>query len=341
MKIAIIGLPQSGRTSLWQTLARGHIGKKDNIAMVKIPDERLLKIAELISSKKVTHIEIELHDTIGDITRGGSIYSEIQGVDGLIIVIRGFDGGFGAADPVADAQKIIDSLIITDASIVETRIKTLVTDIQKGRSPDERRIMERDLVSFRKFAEILDSGKLLRDFELSQNDKKLLANHGFHTGKPWLIIINTEDTCDVSGNEKIGKISGSSLIGFPVKLVTEIDELEPDEADAFCKELGIPENIVDRTILHLKDALGLIEFYTGNDKEARAWTIPVGTIAQEAAGKIHTDIARGFIRAEIIKWDKLIEAGGYVEARAKAFLRIEGKEYVMQDGDYVAFRFNV
>jgi len=341
MKIAVIGLPQSGRTTLLHTLARGHFGKKDNIAMLKIPDERLLKIAELVSSAKVTHIEIELHDTIGDITRGGSIYSEIQGVDGLIIVIRGFDGGFGAPNPVVDAQKIIDSLIITDASIVETRIKSLTTDIQKGRSPDERRIMERDLVSYQKFAEILDSGKLLRDCELSQNDKKLLANHGFHTGKPWLIIINTEDTCDVSGNEKIGKISGSSLVGFPIKLVTELDKLEPDESDAFCCELGIPVNIIDRTILNLKETLGLIEFYTGNNKEARAWSIPVGTTALDAAGKIHTDIARGFIRAEIIGWEELIEVGGYAEARAKAYLRIEGKDYVMQDGDYVAFRFNV
>ncbi|MCD6594885.1 DUF933 domain-containing protein [bacterium] len=341
MRFAIIGLPQCGRTTVWKALSGGHTGHSENIAAVKLPDERLMKIADVVNAKKITQIELEFQDTVGDITHGGTIFSDIQGAFGLIIVLRGFDCGFGTPNPIDDARNIRENLILFDLSATETRINSLNAEIGKPHSKDDRKIIEKNLETLKKFADILNDGKLVGELALDENEKKLARNQGLLTAKKWFAIVNTEDSCESLDMEKFGSILGENISVIPAKFILELAELELDEAKSFMDELDIPKNIIDKTLRDIYEKFGFIEFYTGNEKEARAWSIPKGTIAVDAAGKIHSDIGRGFIRAEIVSWDKFIEAGGYAQARTKAYFRIEGKEYAMQDGDYVAFRFNV
>ena len=341
MRFAIIGLPQCGRTTVWKTLSGGHIGHKENIAVVKLPDERLFKIAEVVNAKKITQIELEFQDTIGDITRGGTIFSDIQGADGLIIVLRGFDEGFGEPDILNDAKSIRENLILFDLSAIETRTSSITAEMKKPHSKDEAKILEKNLEVLKKFGEVLNNGKLIAELALDDDERKLARNQGLLTAKKMFAIVNTEDSCEIPNGDDLGSMFGENVAVIPAKFLLELADIQPDEAQAFMDELNIPKDIIDRTLRDIYERFGFIEFYTGNEKEARAWSIPKGTIAVDAAGKIHSDIGRGFIRAEIVSWDKFIEAGGYAQARAKAYFRVEGKEYVMQDGDYVAFRFNV
>ncbi len=341
MRVVILGLPQSGRTMLWKMLSGEHIGHKENLSVVKLPDYRLYKIAEIYNSKKIFPIEIELQDSIGDIFHGGAIFSDTQGANGIIITVRGFDGGFGKPVPDVDAQKIADSLRLYDASSLETRRKTLDKDRKKGHSREERRQFDMELSTIEKFTKLLEENKNIRSEELSEYEWKIARNQGFLTAKPWLVVLATEEPADEKSLNEVSKILDAPTIWLATKLEREFLELEPDEAAMFREELQIPENMLDNILLSLYDAMNFIEFYTGNEKDARAWAIKNGTTAIEAADKIHSDISRGFIRAEIIQWDKLVEVGGYDAAKAKSMLRVEGKDYVMQDGDYAYFRFNV
>ncbi|MCD6418095.1 DUF933 domain-containing protein [bacterium] len=341
MRVPIIGLSQSGRTTLRKALSGEHTGHRENLSVVKMPDYRLEEIARIYNSKKVFYIEVELQDTIGDITKGGAIFSDLQGADALIVSIRGFDGGFGEPDVVGDAQKVADAIRIFDMSIIETKTNTLEREIQKGHSQEERRLLEMELSAVKKFSKILEDGKNIRDEELSDFERKISRNQGFLTAKPMLAVITSEEMVEKSMLDGVSKILGTKTIFVPSKLELELAELDEEEAKMFRDELKIPENTIDDALLSLKDAMGIIEFYTGNEKDAHAWAIRRGTTAIEAAGKIHSDIERGFIRAEIVGWKELVEAGGYNAAKAKSLIRIEGKNYVMQDGDYAYFRFNV
>ncbi len=341
MKVAIVGLPQSGRTTTWRALARKNAGR-ENTATIKLPDDKLMAIAHTVKARKITHVEVELIDTIGDISKGGSIISEMQGVDLLLLVIRAFDGGYGTPTLIDDARKLAEAFIINDSAIIETRMATLKKDIPR-RSHEERRQLEEQLHTLEFFASKLESGELIRNIvgSLDENGVALTRNFGFLTGKRWLFVANTEDDVKNGGCEQLAQIYNCNAISFPAGIHAEFAELDEEEGASFAAEFGVEFAAPDKVLLAMKEALDIIEFYTGNEKEARGWAITRGTRAQDAAGKIHTDIGRGFIRAEIVSCDKFLEAGGYAEARAKAFFRVEGKDYIMQDGDYVSFRFNV
>lgn len=341
MRIAITGLPQSGRTTLWTILSAGHVGHRDNLSVVKMPDYRLAELARVESSKKITPIEVELIDTIGSIIKGGAIFPELQATDAIMIVLRGFDAGFGTADPIGDAQKLKDAMILFDVSAVNTRMRTLENDIQKGRSQDERRRLENELAALQKFAEILKANGRIYTLEMSESERKTANNQGLLTAKSWLTIISTEEPAAQNMLEEISKILDAPVIWLATKLEQEFCELKPEEADMFRTEMQIPAGMVENTILALKDAMNIIEFYTANEREAHAWAIRRGTTALEAAAKIHTDIARGFIRAELIDVEELIKINGYATARTRKMFRVEGKDYIMQDGHFVEFRFNV
>jgi len=341
MRIAITGLAQSGRTTLWELLSAGHTGHRDNISSIKLPDARLEQIARVSRSGKTTALELELVDTRGDIAKGGTIFSELQGADGFIITIRGFDAGFGKPEPVSDAKKFMDAFILHDSAAIETRIKTLESDMKKGRTADERRQLELEIASLRKFSEILEQNGNLRMVDMPEHEQKIVRNQGLFVAIPRLAVVCTEETASQDILRQVSSVMNSPCIWLATKLEMELLELAPDEAALFRKEMAIPENAVMDTLTSLRNALQLVEFYTANEKEAHAWAIHCGATAVEAAAKIHTDIARGFIRAEVISCDKFIEAGGYAEARAKNYFRIEGKDYIIQDGDFIQFRFNV
>jgi ribosome-binding ATPase len=341
MRLPIIGLPQSGRTTLWHALSGGHSSGKDNVSTIKIPDQRLMDIAQVCQAKKITPIEFELQDTIGDISKGGAIFSDLQGADGLIVCIRAFDGGFGKFEPARDAKRILESLVLFDSAALESRIANIHKDSGKGKTIDDRRHLEAEINSLLHFQKTLESEQPLRLLEKNEMESKLAKNQGLLTAKDWIVILSSEEPIDTETLNLVSQTLHSPVIWLATKLETEIEELSEEECTVFREELCIPAGMIDKTLLAIKDAMNIIQFYTGNEKEARSWAILRGTIAQDAAGKIHTDIARGFIRAEIVSWDKFIEAGGYAQARAKAYFRVEGKEYPMQDGDYVSFRFNI
>ncbi len=340
MRIAIAGLPQSGRTTVWKALSRGHIGH-EHVSVVKLPDERLHSIAEVVKSVKTTPMEIELMDTIGDIDKHGIVFSDLQGADGIIFVLRAFDAGFGEPNPLSDAEKIRDTIILFDARSVETRMKSRETYIQEGYHKEQRPQMESELLSLKKIAHSLDRNEFVRFRNLSELEQKLARNQGLISMKNWLVILNIEENADAAIADKVAKILDAPVISLAGQLELELSELSPDEEKLFRQEMGIPDNAVENVLTTLMKSMELIEFYTANNREARAWAIRKGTIAIDAAAKIHTDMARGFIRAEVINWKTFVEAGGYHEAKSKSLFRIEGKEYIVQDGDVIQFRFNV
>lgn len=341
MRVAILGLPQSGRTMLWHILSSGHESKHDRMSTVKLPDERLERIATAANSKKLVYPEFEIVDTVGDVVKGGAIFSQLQRADALIIVVRGFDAGFGEPVPKVDAQKIANALRRFDASAIETRTKTLENDIKKGHNADERRTMEMELSTLRSFSETIESGADIRDDDMSDFAERVMRNQGLLTAKPRLIVLSTEGQPNEDELAQLEGIFSARAIWLATKLEQELRELEPDDAKAFRVELGIPDGMVERTLLSLRDAAGLVEFYTANEREARGWAIRKGSTALDAAAKVHTDMARGFIRAEVIPWNEFVESGGYAQAKKESRIRIVGKEYVVNDGDLIQFRFNV
>ncbi len=340
MRAAILGLPQSGRTTVWRALSAGHWAQHGNVAVVPMPDHRLPEIARAAGSKKVTPVRVELVDTVGDLSRGGAIYSELQGADGIIVVVRGFDGGFGEPTPKSDARTIRESLVLFDASAVETRMNTVRAELSKGRPQSERKELEQELGVLESFADHLARGGLLRDVASGDLAALVAKNQGLLTAKPWLGVINVDEG-GTNALDDVAEALSSPAVALPAKLELELRELEPEEAKAFRGELGVPEDCVDGVLRALVDALGAVVFYTANENEARAWLVPKGTKAIDAAAKIHSDIARGFIRAEVVSWEDFVRCGGYANARAENLIRLVGKDYVVGDGDLILFRFNV
>ncbi len=341
MQIAVIGLPQSGKTTVLETISSGHISHRENIATVKVPDSPLEKIGEVMGSKKITPVEIEFLDTVGDISKGGAIFSEIQGVFGIIIVLRGFDGGFGEPNPTEDARKIRKAIVDFDRSAIETRINSLSSEINKRASGNQRQQMEKDLQILHKFSTELKEGKFIREFCSHDLEKKLARNQGLISAKPWFTIVNSEEKCSLENEDEISSILRSNVSIFPAKLLLELKELTPEESSAFMDEFDIQQNIIEQLIYEIIDWFGFVKFYTANERESHAWIVPAGTSALKAAGKIHSDIQKGFIRAEIIHWEKFVSAGGYSEARKKNLFHTEGKDYIVHNGDLIYYRFNV
>lgn len=336
---ALVGLPQSGKTTILKLLS---IPEIHEVATVRIPDERLEKVAQVTGSPKVTYASVEILDPPGSLDKGGAIFSRIQPAECLIVVVRCFDGGFGDPAPQRDAKQILETLLLFDFSSAETKLKTTESALSKGHSPEEKKELEQELASLRKFIEAVESGKPIRAVISTTTDERLARNQGFLSAKKWLCAANFEDSFNEQVISDLEKILLCPVFSTSAKIETEIQQLSRQDSEVFRREFRLPENSpLERFSEAMRKALDIVTFFTANEKEARAWAVPKGSNAISAAGKIHSDIARGFIRAEVIEWDKLVQCGSYQTARTNALIRSEGKDYIIQDGDVILFRFNV
>ena len=359
MDLAIVGPDQAGKSTVFDALAAGHAqhgdARSEHLATVKIPDERLDKLAALIKPKKVTPVELVLHDLptlfVKGRTASGEAAESLSRADGLILVVRAFRRADvphvrGEVDPARDVDEFKSEMLLNDLGIVERRLEKLETTVRTGR-PGEREAGQREQALLKRVHKLLEDGQHLRDHPTDGEETKALSNFGLLTLKPVLILVNLDEN-DVSRaaeteaeyRERFGS-RGTFVGAMCARLEAELAELEPEEAAEFRRELWAPPGETTRVLALAREALGQITFFTAGDTECRAWPLPAGTAALEAAGRIHTDIERGFIRAEVIRWDELLAAGSFTEAKKHGRLRSEGKQYLVQDGDVVNVLFSV
>jgi GTP-binding protein YchF len=359
MKIAIIGLPNSGKTTVFNALTRGNAETaafssgqlEPNMATVKVPDERLGVLATMFNPKKITPADVQYVD-VGGISgtrqQGGlppALLNYIGGADALLHVARAFEDETvphpeGSVDVQRDIMSVELELMFSDLSIIERRLSKLNAEINKMSSKDrEIRIAERDLL-VRLQAE-LEAERPIRSIELSEEEERLLRGYQFLTAKPMLLVVNIDEK-DIKNPPTFDyPIHNSVVVPLCGKVEAELAQLDDDDAAIFMEDLGVTEAARERVISKSYELLGLISFLTAGPDEVRAWTIRKNTPAVEAAGAIHSDIQRGFIRAEIVAYDDLVRAGSMAEAKKAGTLRLEGKNYIVKDGDICHFLFNV
>jgi ribosome-binding ATPase len=358
LRAALIGLPSSGKTTLFQLMTSIHDtprGKGDvNIGISKVPDERLDKLTAMYNPRKRVPATVEFTDIVA--TRGGAqALVDVAGyknADALVHVVRAFRDPAvahpaGSIDPARDAQTMEDELILADLGVAERRLERIEKDLKKGKSAELQK--ERDLVQ--RCKEALEHGTPLRALQLAGDDLKMLRGFQFLSAKPLLLVINLDenDVAEVGADvaraaEKTGlrallAHASTRAIALCASIELEISQLGADDANAFLADLGLHESGLDRVIRTSYDLLGYISFFTVGEDECRAWSIARSTPAQLAAGEIHTDIQRGFIRAEVVAYDALVARGSMAACREHGEVRLEGKDYVVQDGDIINFRF--
>ncbi|MQC25855.1 MAG: redox-regulated ATPase YchF [Chloroflexi bacterium] len=353
MKLAIIGLPQSGKTTTFNALTGSDLAPTMSAgrieihkAVVDVPDARLLDLARLFESKKIVHAQITFADVAGLETAGageglpGQLLNALSGMDGLLLVLRAFEDDSvphakGNVDAARDLAALLDELLLNDLIAVERKITRLAEERQK--SGRDVAAIEREQAFFQRLQEKLGDGQALRDMQLSDEEQEALSGLGLLTHKPLLILLNLGEG-QAAPTLDAGALPVLNLQG---KLEMELAQLPADEAAEFLQEYGLEESSAQRAIQAAFDLLNTQTFYTVGEPEAHAWMLPRGASALESAATIHSDIARGFIRAEIIGGSELLEFGGMAPARDKGKLRLEGKDYTMQDGDVINVRFNV
>jgi hypothetical protein len=360
MDLAIVGLPLSGKTTVFKALTAGHgsasaDGRGEAIGAVKIPDDRLQRLAILVSAKKITPIEVRLHDLPALFERGaapsGPAAETLARADALIHVVRAFERDdvphpSGSTDPDRDITSFDAELILNDLAIIERRLEKIETTARTAKAA-ERELAQREVELLARVKKHLDANEPPRDVITDAAEIKALANYGLLSLKPMLILINIgesdvaqRDAIEAKFRERYAK-TRTGATALCARLEAELAELPPDEAAEFRAEMGAGEGATDRVLEAVREMLALVTFFTAGEKDTRAWTIPQGATVLQAAGKIHTDIERGFIRAEVIGWDKLLDLGGHTEARKAGQLRQEGRTYVVQEGDVINVLFNV
>ena len=358
LRAALIGFPSSGKTTLFQLMTSARDaprGKGDvNIGISKVPDPRLDVLTKMYNPKKRVPATIEFTDLIAQARTGAQALVDVAGyknADALVHVVRAFRDPAvahpsGSIDPARDAQAMEDELILADLGVAERRLERIGKDLKKGRSTELER--ERDLVQRCKGA--LEEGKPLRTLELTGDDRKLLRGFQFLSAKPLLLVINLDedDVADAGSSiERAAAQTGltdflahaaTKAVALCARIELEISQLEGDDATAFLADLGLTESGLDRVIRTTYDLLGYMSFFTVGEDECRAWSIARQTQAQLAAGEIHSDIQRGFIRAEVVGYEPLTTRGSMAACREHGEVRLEGKEYIVQDGDIINFR---
>ena len=362
MKVAIIGLPQSGKTTIFNALTRGKAevaayspALAPNIGVAKVSDARLSVLESVFQPKKTVPAEVSYVDIAGSIKgfgkegAGGEFLNYLTTADALLQVVRTFEDDKvphpeGSIDPKRDIPSLDLELAISDLAIMERRLEKLETSL-KGAKAAERESYLKEQSLLQKIKGELEKDKPIRMQGLAKEELNMLANYQFLTAKPMLAVLNIGEQQIPQASQLEGQISSLypqfAVVALCGKLEMELAQLSDPEAREFREAMGLSKPALDRVIDLSYGLLGLVSFFTTVSSELKAWTVPGGTPAPKAAGKIHSDMERGFIRAEVISYSDLESCGNMAEARKKGLLRTEGKNYIIQDGDVVTFLFNV
>lgn len=361
LRTALIGFPSVGKTSLFQLMTRhaepprGGAGRLEaTVGVARVPDPRLDRLTAMYNPRKRVPAVVECADLGGagrSVAQALFDLAPFRDADALVHVVRAFADASvpraeGSTDPAHDAQAMEDELILADLSVAEKRLDRIERDLKKARTPELEQ--ERDVLA--KCRSALEHGAPLRAVDLADDDRKRLRGFQFLSAKPLLLVVNV-DEADLSlisegaraahdaGLDPFLSRAATRAVPVCAKIELEIARLDPGDAAAFLADLGLKESGIDRVIRGVYDLLGYLSFFTVGDDECRAWSIPRGTTALLAAAEIHTDIARGFIRAEVVTYDHLVGRGSMAACREHGEVRLEGKEYVVRDGDIIHFRF--
>ena len=366
MQIAIVGLAGAGKTTVFNTLTRGHAetggfgGMELHVGVVKVPDERLDKLAAIFKPKKIVQADVTYVDLpappasseghVGTEDLPAEHLARLRDSDALLHVVRAFEDASnphpeGSVDPARDLDRLDTEFLLADLALVDRRLERLKTSGRHG-TPAERESNEREEAILVRLKAALEAGSPIRDVALEPEEEKAIRGFRFLTQKPVLILLNVGEGDLARAGEQVAAVANgydhrnAIVDALSARIEMELGELEPDEAAAFMEELGIAESSLDRVIALSYRLLGLISFLTAGPDEVRAWPIHDGSNAVDAAGAIHTDLAKGFIRAETVAYDDLLTLGSMAEAKKAGKLRSEGKTYRVRDGDVVEILFS-
>ncbi|HTS11445.1 MAG TPA: redox-regulated ATPase YchF [Candidatus Limnocylindrales bacterium] len=355
MQTGIIGLPRVGKTSLFRILTRARVDTRSgpteaHVGIARVPDARVVKLAEVFKPKKVTYATIEYVDVGGiqkDREKNSASLVPLREADALAHVVRLFEDpsvphDAGSLDAMRDIESVEIELMLTDLEQAAKRIERIEKDLKKRKDPQ----LEAELALLVRCRQALEAEKPLRELEFKPEERKMLHGFKFLTQKPMLYVLNLGDdeAADVGRAvekhhlEKLASKAQTTVVPFCGKIEAELADLDDAEAAEMMKAYGLAESGRDRLIQATYQLLGLISFLTCGEPEVRAWTIERGMTAQKAAGAIHSDIERGFIKAEVVNWEDLLKAGSFAAARERGQQRLEGKEYIVQEGDVILFR---